>query len=416
MDLMKKSVKYRFFLGFCVLVTILCLILLSWLCPDKVCALSNWHYSQFKYPSWSKLSLKHVVADNLGRPLTFLSHPLIRERLKTVDVHDKLSFDELIRSDFHFDIKGSDVIVFLHIQKTGGTSFGRHLVRDLDLEQPCQCRKGRKKCRCYRPDSDDKYWLFSRYSTGWKCGLHADWTELTNCVESAMDQTEKGSAKRRYFYITLLREPVARFLSEFRHVQRGATWKTSRHLCDGRPPTPEELPQCFAGEDWRDVSLNEFMNCHSNLAINRQTRMLADLTLVGCYNTSAMPARDRDMLMLASAKENLRKMAFFGLCEYQKISQYLFESTFHLHFLQPFHQLNETHGSLARTEISEEDIKKIRRLNHLDIQLYEYATNLLKHRFEVLKKTDKNFEMHFKNLGKKKNNLDPGYGSGLKES
>lgn len=196
-NFMKKSVKYRFFLGFCVCVTVLGLILLGWLCPDRVCALSGWNYSQFRYPSWSKLSLKHVVADHLGRPLTFLSHPLIKERLKVIDVHDKLSFDDLVNSDFHFDIKGSDVIVFLHIQKTGGTAFGRHLVRDLDLEQPCQCRKGRKKCRCYRPDSDDKFWLFSRYSTGWKCGLHADWTELTNCVESAMDQTEKGSAKRR---------------------------------------------------------------------------------------------------------------------------------------------------------------------------------------------------------------------------
>lgn len=206
----------------------------------------------------------------------------------------------------------------------------------------------------------------------------------------------------RYFYITLLREPIARFLSEFRHVQRGATWKTSRHLCEGRPPTPEELPPCFSGEDWKDVPLSEFTTCHSNLAINRQTRMLADLTLVGCYNSSAMPSHERDMLMLASAKENLRKMAFFGLCEYQKMSQYLFESTFHLHFLQPFHQLNETHGSLARTAISESDIRQIRELNHLDVQLYEFATRLLKHRFELVKRKDPNFEENYRRLGKKK--------------
>lgn len=205
---MKKSVKYRFFLGFCVLVTVLGFLLIGWLCPDSSCAPSGWnyYYPQLRYPSWSKLSLKHVVADNLGRPLTFLSHPLIRERPAAKSpgadeggFRDKLSFDDLVRSteEFHFDIKGSDVIVFLHVQKTGGTAFGRRLVRDLDLEQPCQCRKGRKKCRCFRPDSDGKFWLFSRYSTGWKCGLHADWTELNSCVDSAMDQTEKGAAKRR---------------------------------------------------------------------------------------------------------------------------------------------------------------------------------------------------------------------------
>lgn len=170
----------------------------------------------------------------------------------------KLSFEDMLRDDFEFDMRGSDVMVFLHIQKTGGTVFGRHLVRDLDLEQPCQCLRGRKRCRCARPPSGDgggqRAWLFSRYSTGWKCGLHADWTELTACVDGAMDRAEKTPAKRRYFYVTLLREPVARFLSEFRHVQRGATWRGSRHLCGGRAPTAHELPPCFNGSDWRDVT------------------------------------------------------------------------------------------------------------------------------------------------------------------
>ena len=66
--------------------------------------------------------------------------------------------------------------MFDRISLKGGTIFGRHLVRDLDLEKPCLCKKGRKKCKCFRPDSEAKLWLFSRYSTGWKCGLHADFT------------------------------------------------------------------------------------------------------------------------------------------------------------------------------------------------------------------------------------------------
>ncbi|XP_069320297.1 heparan-sulfate 6-O-sulfotransferase 2-like [Eulemur rufifrons] len=85
-----------------------------------------------------------------------------------------------------FDIKGDDLIVFLHIQKTGGTTFGRHLVRNIQLEQPCECRVGQKKCTCHRPGKRET-WLFSRFSTGWSCGLHADWTELTSCVPSVVD-------------------------------------------------------------------------------------------------------------------------------------------------------------------------------------------------------------------------------------
>lgn len=45
-----------------------------------------------------------------------------------------LSYEDVLNDDFQFNMDGHDVMVFLHIQKTGGTSFGRHLVRDLDLK------------------------------------------------------------------------------------------------------------------------------------------------------------------------------------------------------------------------------------------------------------------------------------------
>ncbi|XP_069495552.1 heparan-sulfate 6-O-sulfotransferase 3-B-like [Ambystoma mexicanum] len=96
----------------------------------------------------------------------------------------------------NFNIKGEDVLVFLHIQKTGGTTFGRHLVRNIRLEQPCDCRPGQKKCTCHRPGRQET-WLFSRFSTGWSCGLHADWTELTNCVPAVMGRRSGPSPSRR---------------------------------------------------------------------------------------------------------------------------------------------------------------------------------------------------------------------------
>ncbi len=103
---------------------------------------------------------------------------------------------ELVRN-IDFEIKGEDVIVFLHIQKTGGTTFGRHLVQNVRLELPCDCRPGQKKCTCYRPNRKET-WLFSRFSTGWSCGLHADWTELTNCVPGVLNKKESKSKKTRW--------------------------------------------------------------------------------------------------------------------------------------------------------------------------------------------------------------------------
>lgn len=233
---------------------------------------------------------------------------------------------------------------------------------------------------------------------GWKCGLHADWTELTHCVDNVMDETEKKSVKRRYYYVTLLRHPVARFVSEWRHVQRGATWKTSRHWCGGRTPEPAELPACYSGADWKNVTIDDFVSCPHNLAVNRQTRMLADLTLIGCYNSSIMSQNERDMLMLASAKENLRKTAFFGICENQTASQYLFEMTFGLFFKKPFIQLNQTRSSLVLSGLDEDNLQRLRRLNHLDMELYEYAVRLMTERFDQMRQADHLFHEHYDRL------------------
>ena len=212
---------------------------------------------------------------------------------------------------------------------------------------------------------------------------------------------EKQSAKRRYFYITLLRDPVSRFLSEWRHVQRGATWKTSRHWCSGRIPSPSELPSCYSGPDWKGVQIDEFLSCPFNLAINRQTRMLADLSLIGCYNTSVMSPEERDTVMLASAKENLRRTAFFGVCENQTASQYLFERTFDLSFKKPFIQLYQTRSTFALSGVAVADVQRIRELNRLDVELYEFAINLFNERFNQMKEQDPQFHYHMERLGPK---------------
>uniref|UniRef100_A0A665WBH3 Heparan-sulfate 6-O-sulfotransferase n=1 Tax=Echeneis naucrates TaxID=173247 RepID=A0A665WBH3_ECHNA len=223
-----------------------------------------------------------------------------------------------------FDIRGDDVMVFLHIQKTGGTTFGRHLVKNIQLERPCDCVPGQRKCTCHRPGKAES-WLFSRFSTGWSCGLHADWTELTSCVPLVMNKRDKktsshsmlqftsagfrnmqlltntstftNSTPRNFYYITMLRDPVSRYLSEWKHVQRGATWKTAIHMCDGRPPTQDELPACYSGEDWTGVPLADFMNCPSNLANNRQHVLtIKNLKSSCCVPTSSNIHTDTDTL------------------------------------------------------------------------------------------------------------------------
>jgi len=328
-----------------------------------------------------------------------------------------MSFQEVMQEGFSFNLSSSsDVMVFLHIQKTGGTTFGKHLVQDIDLERPCLCHRRRNRinrrklhCDCFRPadgsNGREENWLFSRYSTGWKCGLHPDWTELTNCVDSFMSDAE-GERERRYFYITFLREPLARYLSEFKHVARGATWRDSLLRCNGIN-WADRVPKCYQDSeeepgDWTGVELEEFMACRRNLAVNRQTRMLADLELLDCYNTSSINPVKRDSLMLASAKANLERMAYFGLIEEQKISQYLFEETFSLEFKVQFEQLNrnDTHSGPVREKLSSEVEERILSLNNLDVELYKFAASLLSQRFDSMKSQDSSYIEHWQRLRK----------------
>lgn len=115
------------------------------------------------------------------------------------------------------------------------------------------------------------------------------------------------------------------------------------------------------GANWTGVELDDFMDCRYNLAHNRQTRMLADLSLVGCYNSTLTGVKgshheETDRIMLQSAKQNLARMAFFGLTEQQAVSQYVFERTFQLEFANPFEQSNATLSAHAINELTPEQV------------------------------------------------------------
>ncbi|CAH2237368.1 jg6226 [Pararge aegeria aegeria] len=144
---MEPRSKLRKVILFCLLLSLFGMVAFGYFCSDQVCALSP------RDRVSEALALTYAEAP--GRPLP------------DVMAQPGLSYDEVLHDDFRFDLNAHDVMVFLHIQKTGGTSFGRHLVMDLDLKRPCNCQRARKRCHCFRPHSNE-IWLFSRYSTGWK--------------------------------------------------------------------------------------------------------------------------------------------------------------------------------------------------------------------------------------------------------
>lgn len=312
------------------------------------------------------------------------------------------SHGEMLTVDF--DPHGNDTLVVIHTQKTGGSAFVKHLValqRDgeylclLDPEVKKTIRKRRKipkgkrstrhhQSPCPRDPAkpDGEQWLIATKTVRWVCGLHASYSEFRSCLPALSNP--KINSHRRLHYAILLRHPVMRYLSEYLHIQRNATWSVQR-TCDNRLVSVSEMPPCYpgyyAGKPWVNVTLSSFVSCDSNWGNNRQTMMLADLESVHCFNKSALSIAERDERLLETAKNNLKSFAFLGLTEFMAETCQLFEKTFDMTFSvtpAPYNSLSEFRSGplLVLLRNNTELYRAILRRNHLDIQLYAFAMDL----------------------------------------
>ena len=97
-----------------------------------------------------------------------------------------------------------------------------------------------------------------------------------------------------------------------------------------------EIPQCFEGKLWSNLTIDKFIDCPYNLAINRQTWMLSNISAVTCEFGEMMSDPSFRRSLLAIAKKNVVSLAYFGLLEYPMESQFVFEKTFGMEFIEPF--------------------------------------------------------------------------------
>ena len=328
--------------------------------------------------------------------------------LQTMRQEEQIKMVDKFLKVFHFNLN-KDVLVFVHIQKTGGSDFDRNIVKHLlrnkhnkwikscnfihnstnnTTIKPILKKIKFKKFACKRDIAiakQDINWYFSRQTFGWICGLHPDYTDLSKCVKTFY----KGLDDSNFYYFTILRDPVKRYLSEWRHVARGATWRSKKNK-----NCLNNYEKCFKHLNWENVTLNDFMSCKYNLANNRQTRLLAqyDSKFKLCsnphLNPKSMNSTQYDEELLKRAKETLDSMSFFALNEYQQMSGFLFEKTFNGLFKFEFN-LEQTGSTIAEEFLKRIDLvilNKIKKLNHLDLKLYEYAVDLFFKRVQFYKK------------------------------
>ncbi|KAH9279153.1 Heparan-sulfate 6-O-sulfotransferase 1-A [Echinococcus granulosus] len=236
------------------------------------------------------------------------------------------------------------------------------------------------------------------YSVGWRCGLHADFTELRECVPRMLNKLEGHERPRRLVYFTILRGALDRYVSEWLHTRRGGTWVKATLRCRGLSPRPFQYLPCSYVFDANvsQLSFNRFANCPGSLSSNRQTRMIASLDDLGCYSNLREWTKPANLAvnfslsppqidLLASAVENLATaFATFGLIEHTIYTQYMYRMLLGLVFRIPFkNNINTSWVSEAYQEpgLLSSDWKQVAEArNQIDMMFVAFARHLFTHR------------------------------------
>ncbi|KAI6656763.1 hypothetical protein LOD99_16066 [Oopsacas minuta] len=281
-----------------------------------------------------------------------------------------------------------DIIVFFHIQKTAGSFFEDKLVNNISNyscagEKLYSSKKSKfvwRHYHCYKSGSVEN-WIFTRRTVGWPCGVHADFITLKTCARMKLGKD------KNLFFVTSLRHPVSRFLSEYLHVKRGANWPVYEIDCSRESiviSQTQTSPKCrFFSKDLGNLTLQEFMNCTYNPAINRMTYMLAGYYNIKCELNYTITQAAKESIILETAKRNLEEFTYFGIFEFLKESYQLFESIFSVKFME-IPTLKEN----RKLAFTIQELKEIEEINYLDIQLYSWAVELFKKRLKSLKRIE----------------------------
>jgi hypothetical protein len=247
----------------------------------------------------------------------------------------------------------NDTLYFLHIPKTAGTTLISILDDLYDNDQICPAQLWHEFVKI-PPEQLLKYRLLRGH--------------LGYCVYQFLP--------KKPIYITLLRDPVERAISHYEHIRRG-----TRHYLHHKFMTENITLADFINNPEINPLITNFQtrNIAFDLDIKSIIRSLSfsqlqDLTLQSIVELSPITISQSDLIEIA--KERLSHFAFVGLVERLEECLPLLSYTFRWRPIASRH-LNVTPNRIRREEIPQPLIERIIELNQLDIELYQYAEQLV---------------------------------------
>ena len=281
------------------------------------------------------------------------------------------------KQSLEYELKEDDIVYFLHIPKTAGTTLTTIIYNNFDLNSiyPEQVWQ---KLLLNKPKSFSEYKL----------------------IRGHFGHSLRKILPKKPVYITMIRDPVERTISFYHHMRTDPftnNWVkefiSKNEDLDSLISDPKKR-MVFANEQTRHIGLE--------LDVVSLTESLKS-KIEDFFYESSLPFTAPDIAddkLIETAKRNLSEFTFVGLTERFEESLMLLCYTFGWRPIRKVWNQMVLPNRPSRSDFSEKTINTISECTKLDLELYHHARQIFESRFSqmVRELKERYYKPHFTNM------------------
>jgi len=274
-------------------------------------------------------------------------------------------------SEFKINLSDNDLMYFLHIPKTAGTT----LIATLDSY--------------FDHDSIFPNKVWNEVLTN-KSKKRKTW----KLIHGHFGYNIKPIIPREPIFLTVLRDPIERTISQIEHIRRdprGNNWVKKNFL------SPNETFDQILGNDKKNRVFRNTQTRYIGLDCDviKLTRSQTSKSLDDFRFDENLPLFENEISgekMLENAMKRLEKFEFVGISEKFEESMFLLYYTFGWMPINRSWKLNVSSAKTSKKDLSQKTIDILNDLNKLDTSLYVHGKKIFEKRYsEMLKNLKENY-------------------------